>query len=471
MIRNGAEDMRLSLLLGHAVFFTLFVLGWQHAEARMIHVDSAWQFFKWINVDGVQVEAHRYSAVLPQFVIKLLLICGASLKTLVIAASEAHVLVGYAVFLICAYLWRAPKAALGCALATVLCTRLAFYGPVLEANYLTCYPFLLLGWLEARGESHGAWSEAIACTLLLVALVVHPVGWVVMGALLAFQYVQTPTQRPLLRWLIGVCLLWAALGRLLLPPSPYESGLYSAVLANVQDVSHWAGWSSVEFLVGHTWSYTTHFLPVWILMAMLVMALARERKGPELLVVLLGWLGFIMLNVFTYAQGETAVMMEKNFVPLATLVAVPAVGSMMNVRGPWRSAVLCLFALVVFVKLRDISFAARPMEERLATIGSLVEDARAQGIRKAVSGHDELVQRGLGVHWALAFETLLCSSLETPAASTTVLCASENSGWDHTEGVDLGVFGSEVMPGSLNTHYFNLPIGAYRRLSLPDELP
>ena len=437
----------------------------------MLHVDSAWQFFKWINVDGVQVEAHRFSAVLPQLVIKVLLRCGASLKTLVVAASEAHVMVGYGVFLVCAYLWRAPRAALGCALAAVLCTRLAFYGPVLEANYLTCYPFLLLGWLEARGDERGPRFVLIAIALLLVSLVVHPVAWVIMAVLLSLQYVQAPTQRPRLRWLIGVCAAWAVLGRILFPPSPYESGLYTAVFANLKDVSSWADWNSVEFLVGHSWSYTTHFLPTWLLMAVVVVALARERKVLELLVVLLGWLGFILLNVLTYAQGETAVMMEKNFVPLATLVAVPVVVVMMSTRGPWRSAVVALFALVVFLKLRDISFASRPMEERLASIGALVKDARSQGIEKAVVGHDELFRRGLGVHWALAFETLVCSSLETPATGVTVICDRENSGWDHTDGLDLGVFGSSVVPGSLNTHYFNLPFGAYRRFRLPDELP
>lgn len=471
MIRNGAEEHRVPLLLGHAVFLTLLVLGWLHAEARMIHVDSAWQFFKWVNVDGVHVEAHRYSAVLPQLVIKVLLRCGVSLKTLVVAASEAHVLVGYGVFLICAYAWRAPKAALGCALATVLCTRLAFYGPVLEANYLTCYPFLLLGWLESKGKGPGRRSMLVACALMLVSLVVHPVGWVVMAALLIVQFVRSPSQRPELRWLMVMCAVWAALGRLLLPPSPYEADLYSAVLANVKDVINWKQWSSIEFLVGHTWSYTAHFLPTWLLMAVVVVSLARERKVPELLVVLLGWLGFILLNVFTYAQGETAVMMEKNFVPLATLVAAPVVVFMTSARGPWRSALVALFALVVFLKLRDISFASRPMEERLAGIRALVKDARSQGIEKAVAGHDELVRRGLGVHWALAFETLVCSSLETPATGVTVICDRENSGWDHTDGLDLGVFGSAVVPGSLNTHYFNLPSGAYRRLRLPDELP
>ena len=469
MIRNGAEDLRVPLLLGHAVFLTLLVLGWQHAEVRMVHADSAWQFFKWINVADVQVEVHRFSAVLPQLVVKFLVLCGASLRTLVIAASEAHVLVGYAVFLTCAYGWRAPQAALGCALATVLCTRLAFYGPVLEANYLTCYPFLLLGWLRTRGEGSGLRYMLIAVALLLVALVVHPVGWVIMTVLLILQYLQVPAQRPLLRWLLGVCAGWALLGRLLLPPSPYESGLYRAVLANMRDVADWAGWNSVEFLLGHSWAYTTHFLPAWVLMGLVVVALARDRKGPELLVVLLGWIGFILLNMLTYAQGETAVMMEKNFVPLATLVAVPAVGVLMRMRGPWRTACVGLFALLVFVKLRDISFAARPMEERLAGIEALVKDARSQGMPKAVADHDQLVQRGIGVHWALAFETLLCSSLRSPTSSVTVICGQENTGWVRTDGLDLGVFGSAVVPNSLNTFYFNMPTGAYGRLSLTDE--
>ncbi|MCB0795263.1 MAG: hypothetical protein KDB88_11055, partial [Flavobacteriales bacterium] len=87
-------------LLGHALFLSLIVLSVMHWDLRTLQVDSAYQIYKWIVSPEVNVEAHRYSAILPQLLVKAMVAIGAATRAVLIAASVAHALVPYGVFLI-----------------------------------------------------------------------------------------------------------------------------------------------------------------------------------------------------------------------------------------------------------------------------------------------------------------------------------------------------------------------------------
>lgn len=90
------------ILIGHVLFIGLAILAVLHWRERVVHVDSAYQVFKWVQKGGVEVEAHRFGAVLPQLMVKLLKAMGASLRTLLITASLGHVLVSYGIFIVLA---------------------------------------------------------------------------------------------------------------------------------------------------------------------------------------------------------------------------------------------------------------------------------------------------------------------------------------------------------------------------------
>jgi hypothetical protein len=110
---RNAPVLRAYLLLGHLLFFGLFALAYLHMPTRVVHVDSAFQIFKWIHVPGVGVEAHRFTAVMPQLLVKAVAITGAPLHVLLTVASLAHVLVPYVLFVLIAHGLRLPWIALG----------------------------------------------------------------------------------------------------------------------------------------------------------------------------------------------------------------------------------------------------------------------------------------------------------------------------------------------------------------------
>lgn len=466
---NSGFRIQLSqgfILVGHALFLGLFILSYLHFRERVINVDSALQIFKWVEKTGVEVEVYRFSAVFPQLVVKLAKGMGFGLQELLRIASLAHVAVAYLIFVLAAHVWRTTWVAAAAALAAVLCTRLTFYGVVLEANYLLSYPFLLAAVLEgpvSKRPSEATWG--LAFLALAMILLVHPVGFLISLFVLFFFLSIRPKLRNGLLLLILITVLWGVLGRLLLPPSGYESGLYAAVITGLQSFGEPGRWPSTEYLLGHSsGAYTTHYLPAWILLGVAFFSLMRQREFALTLLTLFAACGYVLLNVITYHEGEVAMMMEKNFLPLATLIALPLMYAVSRWNMGSQIWAILPFTLVVFLQFRGISFAARPAQARQAAMTALVEEARAKGLRKVFVSEEELRESGIPVFWALPFECMLSSALNGPEETVTISFDPQTTkSW--YSGVELAPWINELPVEKLDQRYFRLPKGAYSHLS------
>lgn len=461
---RNAPVLRAYLLLGHLLFFGLFALAYLHMPTRVVHVDSAFQIFKWIHVPGVGVEAHRFTAVVPQLLVKAVATTGAPLQVLLTVASLAHMLVPYVLFVLIAHWLRQPWIALGLVLAQVLCTRLTFYGIVLEANYLLSYPFLLAAVVSGplMVSRKPLVLLAVLAALFLV-LLVHPVGFIAAVFVLVLMHVRGHTARPVLLALIGLSAAWPLIFRVLFPPTAYEADLYASTgtgLASITSFFALPGW---RFLIDHTVHFTTHYVAFWVVLLALLIVLLRQRAFLELSWIIVSVAGFIALHVLTYHAGETAMMMEKNFVPMAAFVGLPLLlrFERLSPRNAWLA--LIPFTVVLFLQFRGISFASRPTGERLAKIRVLVDELHAKEVRKACATPEQLDAQGLHIHWAMAFETLLLSALDGREASVTVVVREECP--PHTTTADLsGLLPEGELCGN-GTSWFRLPVGPYTVLS------
>lgn len=447
------------ILVGHLLFIGLAILAVLHWRERVVHVDSAYQIFKWVQKGGVEVEAHRFGAVLPQLMVKLLKAMGAPLRTLLITASLGHVLVSYGIFIVLAHVLQRPWIAAASALAAVLCTRLTFYGIVLEANYLLSYPFLLAGLLDRPADTwkrHAGWIAVV----LFGVLTVHPVGFLLALYVVALTWLRH--QGPLRPYVVilGVVLVWGALGRVLFPPSGYEAGLYQAAMEGLSATPSEIN-PALDFLIGHTWRDTTHYIALWSVLLITLVVLAANRAWRTLALLLVAFMGYTILNVVTYHGGETAMMMEKNFVPLATIVSLPlmsALGTMQLKRTAWLAVP---YLLVVFVQFRGISFASRPTGERLDRIAGLV-DVMAQGhLKKAVFTHDQLDAAGLHIHWALPYETLLISTVDPPHVGRTAMAVPDLVSMKVPDGLHFRAWNDDFPAAELDHRYFSVPDTPY----------
>lgn len=460
------------LVLGHIAFVVLFILAWENAFLRTSFGDTAFQVFKWVNNPDWTVEAHRYSAILPQATVKFLRLFNAPLPVLLLIASVAHVLVAYAVFLVCLLWLNAPRSAMAAALAAVLCTRLTFYGPVLEANYLLCYPFLFFGLLERGGKTNTGiqgWIAlfcAAACTLL-----VHPLGWLILLFGVVYLWSLGQLQRKVAVVVCAGLFIAAGTVRLVFPPTVYEQAQYAQLENSFASLGLGTKWASWDFLFGHTFTLTTNYLPALVVFAIVVAMLVLRKNWKSAIVLIAGVLGFLLLALVTFRSGDTAIMMDRAFLPVATLIALPAVFLLWDLRGHRAGMGILLIALVLFVKLRDISFASRPAQEQYSRTEKLLEDMRARSVIKAELSIGELERRSIDVNWPFPYTALLISSMKGPVNSMTVRIDQDSLGLtEETAGPVVGLE-LEQATSVLDTCYFRLPQTPYIQFPIVSHVP
>ena len=451
------------LAIGHLLFLGLFILAFIHFVERTIHVDSAYQIFKWIQLSGVEVEAHRYSAILPQLFVKLGKGMGFGLNGLLLLASLAHVGVAYLIFLITAHVFRTPWIAAATALSAVLCTRLTFYGIVLEANYLLCYPLLLSAVIEGpllRGNGHFATGFMIF--VLALVLLVHPVGFLIALFVIAWYFLHHEHLRKRLILPLTLAVAWGLLGRIVFPPSVYESDLYNAAGSGLLEAVPRTN-AALDFLRQHSWQDTTTYLPLWLLVLTTALLLTRARVWTALGLFGIAVVGYVAINAITYRTGETAMMMEKNFLPLAVLVAIPLAGRLGIASRTQQWWALAPFIVVLFIQFRGISFASREAKERTLHIAQVVQETRENGLRKAIYRSTVLDERGFYILWALPFETILFSSLDGPSQCITAIAITDTEATK--EDPVRSIFDEGMKEEQLDPRYFTLPDGPFFLIS------
>ncbi len=465
------RHFRLALLvLGHGVFLALLVLAWEHAIIRSTFGDTAFQVFQWVSQPGWDIEAHRYTAIVPQACVKFFALFAPDLRTLLFVASLAHVLVGYGIYLLCAHAWKAPVAAFGCALAAVLCSRLAFYSPVLEANYLLCYPFLLIGFIEQRSNTAGADPLAIAwsCTLLLIPLIVHPTGWMVMLFCVAFMAILGWLRGPMLAVLLAQSAAWPLIARWLFPPTAYEEEQYGAVAEGLADFGSLSSWGSSDFLAIHTFSASHTYLPALLVLSAVVAGWILLRQLLATVMTLGGALAFLLAYLVTFSAGNSAVMQDRGILPIATIIALSASALLVRMDRPaWRTTTVIMAAIVLFVKTRDVSFASRAFKQQEAIVQVFIRLADEQGISRGIVGHDALLQAGVEDSWAFPVETLLRSALRGPEQSRSLVCSDKMPPAGEVSRGLIPVLQFRMDPGANGNRYFGQGDPSYRTVVQP----
>jgi hypothetical protein len=453
------------LILGHGVFIALLVLSWKYAVLRSTFGDTAFQVFQWISQPGWDIEAHRYTAVLPQACVKFFALFGPELRTLLLIASLVQVLVGYGIYLLCAHVWKSPVAAFGCAMAAVLCSRLAFYSPVLEANYLLCYPFLLIGFMERNGreERLSSWKVGLSMAFLLVPLIVHPVGWMVMLFCTVFMSVLGWLRGKTLMLLIALSALWPLIARGLFPPTGYEMEQYEAIAKGLHRIGSIAHWGSWEFLSMHTFSASNTYLPALLVLVVVVGGWSFLREMRPAVMVLGGAVAFIAVFLVTFHEGNSAIMQDRGVLPLATIIALPAAALMVRIKSPrFRTVALVLAALVLFIKVRDVSFASRPFVKQYAVTEELITLADDQGIARGIVDCQHLRERDAGISWAFPVETLLRSALRGPGHRLVLVCSDNLPAQDMLASGQVQVLQFAWVVDENGNNYFQRSDAPYR---------
>lgn len=399
-------------VIGHLFFLALFILAGYYFKERTIVLDSALQIFKWVNYDGFNIEAGRVSAIIPQFIPKLLIWFGAPLKSVLFTASLSFILVFYVGFLVAIYKLKSEWAALGILLALVLCSLRTFYFSVVEVHQALVYPFLLLAWLQYKTEKRGLGFYLPAALLMLLCFLTHPTTLFTVAFVVGFYAILNEELKKPWPWaLAAFALVFFLLRWTVFSVGTYESGLYAEAMDFGAMTDGFWQLPGNRFVLDQVWKLNTlYLLPTLLFMFSLIAILLKQRfllAGFYVLSIVL----FLVVNAFTFQKGDSAMMMEKNYLALGVFIAIGLVYVLKDT-DKGRLALVVLVPLVLLFKFRDMSMSgAKTAKPRLEALSVVVESGRQAEGQKFVMESAAIPER-ISVHWALPFETLLLSALE-----------------------------------------------------------
>jgi hypothetical protein len=243
-----------------------------------------------------------------------------------VIGSIVPVLAAYGIFIWCAHRWHAGVAAFACALAAVLCTRLTFYDPVLEANWLLAFPFLFMGW-AMRKDASAEWKAkdiAIALVLLVIPMNAHPAGWLLMLAIVAMLWSRGALQKREAIISAAVVLGWTLLMAIIVTPTTYERTQYELVFKGLGKLNDLSSWASTQFLVDHTFRLTFTYLPALLVALAVITGWLLRSSVRDALVLAMSAGAFKVIYLLALHAGDSGVMMDRGILPMAVIIAASA---------------------------------------------------------------------------------------------------------------------------------------------------
>ena len=174
----------------------------------------------------------------------------------------------------------------------------------------------------------------------------------------------------------------------------------------------------------HTFSASTTYLPACMVLILVVTGWSVFRQWKPGLLTLMGSIAFLFVFLVTFHAGNSAVMQDRGVLPVATIIALSTAAFVLRLDGARpRMVALVLAAAVLFVKVRDLSFASRPFMRQYAVLEGSIRLADEQGIARGIVDCQRLREQDVEVSWAFPVETLLRSAVRGPELGRVLVCS------------------------------------------------
>jgi hypothetical protein len=215
-------------------------------------------------------------------------------------------------------------------------------------------------------------------------------------------------------------------------------------------------------------------MPVFALAGLAVFGLAFRRKWLALAWTALSFGGTLFIQLLAFNRGDSEVMMEKNFVPLTFLVALPVLVMVLphyrEQLSRWKILVPALLIAAGFISI----WKGRHWPvNRLAHMDTLLELAERTPGRKFYIHAQELDPMQTGPDWSYGCATMLNSAQAGPDRAINIYPCHDSTACadlSDTHRIFLLVpFFREHDHAWLNSDYFRLPTEPYRHLPLREE--
>ena len=447
-------------LLGHLSFVILLFASVYFYKERIFFADSAFQFFKIINFGKINVEAFRYGAILPELPVLFAMKLGIGLKLLTIIYSVSFVALYYMVFLLSIKVFKNTSAAISIVVILILCISQSFFHPVTETHQSLVFSVLLFAILQYSSFRYTLVQILFAFFVILLSFFAHPVALYTLIFVIGYSAIdqkQLKSAKPYILLLLVVAL--AVVKVILTDENSYEGKFFSELFKSPAIILGLPDANSTKFLLGRIFG-----LYFWVMIFELILIIYLIVKKEYLkLLWQLGISGFfLIITLLTYNQGDSEMMMERAFMPLALFVSVPVLTEILRNSRQYRFIKIMFLTVVILLSTNRIFVQGKAFRERIRFNQELLAKTEKLPNRKFIIESSEL-QKHYTIYWSYSFETLMLSSITANIPTQTIFPANDPSLlFKYTEdgnanNVFLGAdFWLEWGIGDLNNKYFNL---------------
>ena len=463
-------------VIGHAGFLILILMSVLFAHERVLFIDSAAQLVEIMQRNGFAIYDNRFTMVVTQLLPLMAYRLGLPASLIIVAYSVAAPLVGYLIYLWIAYGMKDERLAL-LLLLPLVCMRHTFFHGISETFSLLFYA-TLLGALLTHRPQRRLWLHLMVTALVTAACVfMHPIGVFFVLFLVGYHLVNDHIvpKKPLSPALVTTLAVMLLTGVVKLCTSTPHDATFLPETAEIPGILRHLG---SQFIF-------TQFLnrmgdlclwPVALLIWLMVFHI-RKRQWLSLAYGVLFTLGFFVMTLVVYHRGDTAVGVERAFLPLIFFAGYTFIKEVLPTFSPRQTGIYCIvFPLLLLMSFGKITDSRRHYHQRVSMLKTIIDKGRKLGVHKLAANPSEAEKHFEVRSWATAFETLLLSAENKDEQTVTVFIEDVDQNtipkdYFRKDSFIATYWWRDWLYSQLPDKYFRIPEQGYSRLVFEENEP
>ena len=465
MLANNKKDFKYWAIEALPWVFSLAYLAVciYYYKERVTYCDNSYYLTKIFRKESFNIESGRAISVFFQIIPILLIKFSAPLRIVMVGYSVNFALIYIGCFFIIKYVFKSNYLAWGALLCTHLFLHYGFYFPtemiVSAAIIVLIVAFLTINERRKDKPLIPIFYYGVGSLLLLLIVIIHPLYFIIMGAILFCLYLIDYNKAYL--HFIAICIVFLFV-KMVFFKSGYEDekmGGISLSYLNFRSISH--------SILTNYWKQSfleRYFIAKYALFAF-VLYLAWERKWLLALAIPFAYLSLYLLVYTSMPNGASLGYMDNYMVAISVFPLIVFLFYLEQKTTNIKNIFVVVSFLVSINGLLRVS--NEPIfKDRVIYLESILAHGRTNNINKFFIEDSTFRHSDISMDWAIPYETLLISTLG--GKTQTIF---DNTGKYKLEEVNnpklfLGApWESPINNGELNKKYFQLDTGKYVRIN------
>lgn len=399
--------------------------------------DSANYLFNYLKSGQIETPLGRYSSILPQFLLPVGNWLSFSTQQMMILFSLSYAIFWGLVLLKISISFGQPKIAFITLAGSLIGIKLSFYHTVTE-TYMAV--FLAGLWYAILESDLSFFSKFLTtekrkdlfrflCLLstLIICYFTHPVTMLLLSGVSTFHIIDRKKWKHNVLAVLALFMIALYGSKVLLIDSKSYEGSYFSKLA-LAPLTHFWDLESFRYLVFYSWK--KHVITTFLGISLFVYYIYVKKIWKLLwLVVCVG--GILLLTIIIYREGDSEIMMEKNFIPITFLIFLAWVQDFDLSNFSFIKFKFFRYGIlgtIMLISMVQIIRGGKYLQKRSHAMKEMIQTARKKNSYKFIIEESKLPQEIRSQpYWAISMESLLLSS---DGKAVTFYCVKKISDLD-----------------------------------------